>query len=42
MDVLIYADTTRSPDLRHEVPLPVPDPFLYGEHDGHIFYSAYP
>jgi Xaa-Pro aminopeptidase len=33
-DVLIYADTLRSPELRHEVPLPVPDPFLYLEHDG--------
>ena len=28
-DVLIYADTFRSPELRHEVPLGVPDPFLY-------------
>jgi Xaa-Pro aminopeptidase len=33
-DVLIYADTIRSPELRHEVPLPVPDPFLYLEHEG--------
>jgi Xaa-Pro aminopeptidase len=33
-DVLIYADTTRSPELRHEVPISVSDPFLYGEHDG--------
>jgi Xaa-Pro aminopeptidase len=33
-DVLIIADTLRSPDLRHEVPLPVPDPFLYAEVDG--------
>jgi Xaa-Pro aminopeptidase len=33
-DVLIYADTTRSPAMRHEIPLPVPDPFLYVEHDG--------
>jgi Xaa-Pro aminopeptidase len=32
-DVLIYADTLRSPELRHEVPLPVPDPFLYLEHE---------
>jgi Xaa-Pro aminopeptidase len=31
-DVLVYADTMRSPELRHEVPLPVPDPFLYVEH----------
>ncbi|HKB94167.1 MAG TPA: Xaa-Pro peptidase family protein [Gaiellaceae bacterium] len=33
-DVLIHADTTRSPAMRHEIPLPVPDPFLYVEHDG--------
>jgi Xaa-Pro aminopeptidase len=33
-DVLIYADTFRSPELRHEVPLGVPDPFLYVERDG--------
>ena len=30
-DVLIIADTIRSPELRHEVPLAVPDPFLYVE-----------
>jgi Xaa-Pro aminopeptidase len=33
-DVLIYADTFRSPELRHEVPLGIPDPFLYAERDG--------
>jgi Xaa-Pro aminopeptidase len=33
-DLLIYADTVRSPELRHEVPVPVPDPFLYAERDG--------
>jgi Xaa-Pro aminopeptidase len=33
-DVLIYADTIRSPELRHEVPLPVPDALLYLERDG--------
>ena len=33
-DVLIYGDTIRSPELRHEVPLPIPDPFLYLERDG--------
>ncbi|HEY8028367.1 MAG TPA: Xaa-Pro peptidase family protein [Gaiellaceae bacterium] len=33
-DVIIHADTTRSPAMRHEVPLAVPDPFLYVEHDG--------
>ena len=32
--VLIYADTLRSPEMRHEVPLAVPDPFLYAERDG--------
>src|ERR687896_281009 len=30
-DVLIYAGTMRSPELRHEVPVAVPDPFLYVE-----------
>src|SRR6266567_4001532 len=33
-DILIYGDTVRSPELRHEVPLTVPDPFLYAEHGG--------
>ena len=33
-DVLIVGDTVRSPELRHEVPLGVPDPFLYAEKDG--------
>jgi Xaa-Pro aminopeptidase len=33
-DVLIYADTMRSPEMRHEVPVAVPDPFLYLEQDG--------
>jgi Xaa-Pro aminopeptidase len=33
-DVLIHADTSRSPAMRHEVPLSIPDPFLYVEHDG--------
>ena len=33
-DVLIVADSTRSPELRHEVPLAIPDAFLYAEHDG--------
>jgi Xaa-Pro aminopeptidase len=32
--ILILADTIRSPELRHEVPVPVPDPFLYAEQDG--------
>ena len=33
-DVLIHADTIRSPELRHEVPVTVPDPFLYYERNG--------
>ena len=33
-DVLIYGDTLRSPELRHEVAVPIPDPFLYAERDG--------
>jgi Xaa-Pro aminopeptidase len=33
-DLLIYGDTIRSPELRHEVPVPVPDPFVYAEKDG--------
>jgi Xaa-Pro aminopeptidase len=40
--VLIYADSMRSADLRHAVPLAVPDPFLYAETNGtrHVFSSA--
>ena len=30
-DVLIFGDTLRSPELRHEVGVPIPDPFLYLE-----------
>jgi Xaa-Pro aminopeptidase len=33
-DLVIYADTVRSPEMRHEIPLTVPDPFLFIEHDG--------
>ena len=32
--VLIYGDTERSPELRHEIPLAIGDPFLYLEADG--------
>jgi Xaa-Pro aminopeptidase len=41
-DVLIYADTVRSPELRHEIPQHVPDPFLYVERNGdrHVVISA--
>ena len=30
-NVLVFGDTLRSPEMRHEVPLMVPDPFLYAE-----------
>ena len=33
-DIVIAADSIRSPEMRHEVPLPVPDPFVYIERDG--------
>jgi Xaa-Pro aminopeptidase len=33
-DVLIYADSLRSPEMRHEVPIAIPDPFLYAERNG--------
>jgi Xaa-Pro aminopeptidase len=41
-DVLMYADTFRSPELRNEVPIGIPDPFLYVEKDGarHIAIGA--
>ena len=41
-DVLMHADTYRSPELRHEVPIGIPDPFLYVEKDGtkHIAIGA--
>jgi Xaa-Pro aminopeptidase len=41
-DVLIYGDTFRSPEQRHEVPIAVPDAFLYAERNGsrHVFVSA--
>ena len=32
--VVILADSIRSPELRHEVPIGIPDPFLYVEKDG--------
>jgi Xaa-Pro aminopeptidase len=42
-DVLIYADSLRSPEMRHEVPLGIPDPFLYAERDGdrHVVASSF-
>jgi Xaa-Pro aminopeptidase len=39
-DVLIFADTLRSPELRHEVPLAVPDPLIYAERNGSRFVFA--
>jgi Xaa-Pro aminopeptidase len=41
-DVLIYGDTVRDPAMRHEVPLMVPDPFLYAEAGGerHVVVSS--
>jgi Xaa-Pro aminopeptidase len=33
-DVLIFADSVVSPEMRHEVPILVPDPFLYAEKNG--------
>jgi Xaa-Pro aminopeptidase len=40
--VLIYADSFRSADMRHAVPLGVPDPFLYAEQNGsrHVISSS--
>jgi Xaa-Pro aminopeptidase len=40
--VLIYADSFRSADMRHAVPLGVPDPFLYAEENGsrHVFANS--
>lgn len=34
MTVLIYGDTERSPEMRHEVPLGIGDPFLFAETNG--------
>jgi len=33
-NVLIVGDTVRSPELRHEVPIGIGDPFLYAERNG--------
>jgi Xaa-Pro aminopeptidase len=42
-DVLIYADSLRSPEMRHEVPIAIPDPFLYAERNGtkHVLASSF-
>jgi Xaa-Pro aminopeptidase len=34
VNLLIVGDTVRVPELRHEVPLGIPDPFFYAELDG--------
>jgi len=34
VNVLVVGDTLRTPELRHEVPLGIPDPFFYAELDG--------
>jgi Xaa-Pro aminopeptidase len=41
-DVLIYGDTVRCAEMRHELPLVVPDPFLYAETQGerHVVVSS--
>ena len=38
-DVLVIGDTFRCPELRHEIPLAVPDLFVYLERDGarHVY-----
>jgi Xaa-Pro aminopeptidase len=43
VDILIYADTGRSPELRHEVPIGIPDPFLYVERNGsrHVVVTSF-
>ncbi|HLY86038.1 MAG TPA: Xaa-Pro peptidase family protein [Gaiellaceae bacterium] len=38
--VLIYGDSFRSADMRHAVPLGVPDPFLYAERSGNRYVFA--
>ena len=40
-NVVMFADTLRSPELRHEVPLSLPDPIVYVETNGsRIVYSS--
>ena len=42
-DVLIYGDTIRTPEARHEVPLSIPDPVLYVERNGsrHVLVGSF-
>jgi Xaa-Pro aminopeptidase len=41
--LLVVGDTFRTPELRHEVPVGVPDPFLFAEVDGsrHIVVTSF-
>jgi Xaa-Pro aminopeptidase len=41
-DLLVHGDTFRSPEMRHEVPIGIPDPFLLAETDGttHVLISS--
>ena len=41
-DVLIFADTGHSAELRHELPVAVGDPILYAERNGdrHVFVAS--
>lgn len=42
-DLLVYGDTIRNPEARHEVPLSIPDPVLYVERDGarHVLVGSF-
>jgi Xaa-Pro aminopeptidase len=42
-DLLIYADSMRSPEMRREVPIGIPDPFLYVEREGgrHVVLTSF-
>jgi Xaa-Pro aminopeptidase len=42
-DVMIYDENLHGPEMRHEVPVPVPDPFLYVEKNGakHVVITSF-
>ena len=40
-DVLIFGDSMTSPAMRHEVPVPVPDDFVYAERNGQRYVAVY-
>jgi Xaa-Pro aminopeptidase len=42
-DVLIFADSMSDASMRHEVPVPIPDPFLYVERSGvrHVIVTSF-